>query len=106
MPLEPKYLEGLLVPQQRALIFLTGSGKKPKLDPDAVATTLGLTPRQAALAVMLARGSSLARAGTALGITLETARWHLKEIFERTETHRQIDLVRLLLQSFGIESQI
>ena len=34
-----------------------------------------------------------------LEITLNTARTHLKQVFEKTGTKRQAELVRLLLQS-------
>ena len=31
------------------------------------------------------------------GVTYETARWHLKNIFQKTGTVRQSELIRLLL---------
>ena len=66
------------------------------LDGTAVEVAFGLTPRQAALAVLLARGKSLPQAAAALSITLETARSHLKEVFFRTNTRRQADLIRVI----------
>jgi DNA-binding CsgD family transcriptional regulator len=58
---------------------------------------LGLTPRQAQLTARLAEGATLSQASMALGVTVNTSRWHLREIFEKTNTHRQTDLVRLVL---------
>jgi DNA-binding CsgD family transcriptional regulator len=57
--------------------------------------SLNLTPRQGALTALVAEGESLTRAAEKLGMTLETARWHLRDIFRRTNTHSQIDLVTL-----------
>jgi len=102
MPLEAKNLSGFLVSQPRALIFIAVPGEPACLDSAAIAAIFGLTRRQTDLAVRIAQGASLAEASAALGIAVETARWHLKEIFERTDTHRQADLVRLLVQNFTV----
>jgi DNA-binding CsgD family transcriptional regulator len=56
---------------------------------------LGLSPRQGALTALLAEGTSLTLAAENLGITLATARWHLRDIFRRTNAHSQADLVGL-----------
>src|SRR5690606_33744115 len=74
-------------------------------DPDSVsepaATALArlfeLTPALARLAAALAAGRTLAEYAESASITQGTARWHLKELFARTGTSRQADLVRLLL---------
>jgi DNA-binding CsgD family transcriptional regulator len=58
-----------------------------------------LTPCQAALARELVQGRSLEEAAPRLGVTRETARTRLKQIFLRTGTHRQAELMRLLLTS-------
>jgi DNA-binding CsgD family transcriptional regulator len=100
MPLGPANSDRMMMPRACAMLFLTRPNMPPRLDADALAMVFGLTPRQSELAVLLASGVSLARAAAGLGISLETGRWHLKEIFERTEVHRQIDLVRLVLQTF------
>ena len=80
-------------------MFVKKQEEKPRIDPSRLANTLGLSPRQAAIAGLLAQGATLAQAAAALGIAVDTARWHLREVFERTVTHRQIDLVRLALQA-------
>jgi DNA-binding CsgD family transcriptional regulator len=56
-----------------------------------------LTPAEEAVALRLVQGQSLAEAAEDLGITLNTARTHLKHIFLKTGTQRQSDLMRLLL---------
>jgi DNA-binding CsgD family transcriptional regulator len=57
-----------------------------------------LTPREAALAMELARGQDLAAAADRLRIAYETARGYLKSIFLKTATHRQAELVALILR--------
>jgi DNA-binding CsgD family transcriptional regulator len=56
----------------------------------------GLTPAEARLASIIAKGRSPEQAAGTLGISPGTARNHLKEIFGKTDTHRQSELVALL----------
>jgi uncharacterized protein YhfF/DNA-binding CsgD family transcriptional regulator len=58
-----------------------------------------LTPAEARLAVHLASGASLTKTADEFGVTYNTVRAQLRAIFDKTETHRQIDLVRLLQRS-------
>ena len=59
----------------------------------------GLSGMERAIATEIANGSTVAEAAAALGVKLQTARTYLKQIFIKTDTHRQTDLVRLLLLS-------
>ena len=56
-----------------------------------------LTPAEARLACDLVDGRSLAEAAAARGISITTARTHLKHLFWKTETSSQRALVALLL---------
>jgi DNA-binding CsgD family transcriptional regulator len=58
----------------------------------------GFTEAEARLAERLAQGEDLRGAALALGVTYGTARTRLAEIFQKTDTHRQGELVSLLLQ--------
>lgn len=58
-----------------------------------------LTPAEANLATLLARGLSLAQVSSAQGISQHTARAQLKSIFAKTGASRQAELVRLVLKS-------
>ena len=60
----------------------------------------GLTAREAELAVHLVGGKPLREAAACMGIGREAARTHLSRILQKTNTHRQAELVRLLLTSF------
>jgi DNA-binding CsgD family transcriptional regulator len=68
-------------------------------DESGVARALGLSPAEARLAIRLTTGGPLATVAKSAGIGLETARWHLKHIFQKTGTRRQSELVALILRS-------
>ncbi|HVF95029.1 MAG TPA: PAS domain-containing protein [Sphingomonas sp.] len=59
----------------------------------------GLSPVETRLACMLANGSSLGDSAKAMHVTEQTARSYLKQIFVKTDTNRQAELVRLMLTS-------
>jgi DNA-binding CsgD family transcriptional regulator len=59
----------------------------------------GLTPAQARLVVHLVAGHSLRCSAEALGISYQTARGHLRAVFEKTGTHRQAELVLTVFQA-------
>lgn len=67
-----------------------------------IASELGLTPREAALAALLARGHGLVEAGRMLRLTEETARNYSKRIYAKTGARGQADLVRLVLQGLSV----
>lgn len=62
-----------------------------------IASTLGLSAREAALAEAISQGRSIVEAGAELQLTPETARNYSKRIYAKTGTSGQADLVRLLL---------
>ncbi len=64
-----------------------------------------LTRAEAGLARHLAQGATLADAADALGIAYNTTRSHLRAIFAKTNTHRQIELITLL-RTIGSEPEI
>ena len=59
-----------------------------------------LTPAEAAVAAELAQGHSLKQAARELNTSIWTARSHLRAIFQKTNTHRQAELVSLLALNF------
>jgi DNA-binding CsgD family transcriptional regulator len=62
------------------------------------AKTYSLTPAEARFAAEIAMGDGRAAAARRLKISPSTAQAHLSRIFEKTGTHRQAELVRLLLE--------
>ena len=66
------------------------------LSASALRDLFGLTDREAALALRLADGVTLEAAARGLKMAIGTARNHLKNVFEKTGTKRQAELVALL----------
>jgi DNA-binding CsgD family transcriptional regulator len=60
-------------------------------------TEFGLTKAEARLALWLAEGSSLASAAQAFNVKLTTLRSQLQQVFAKTDTSRQTELVAMLL---------
>jgi DNA-binding CsgD family transcriptional regulator len=82
----------------RALVTLNALGPKPGPSAAILAKTFQLTTPEAKLACIIARGAPLQIAARDLEIPWETARKRLKSVFAKTYTHRQSELVALLLQ--------
>jgi DNA-binding CsgD family transcriptional regulator len=57
----------------------------------------GLTEAETQLVELLCQGSSLDEAAGARGVTMNTARSQLKQVFAKTHTSRQSELVRLVI---------
>jgi DNA-binding CsgD family transcriptional regulator len=64
---------------------------------DEIRRLFGLTRAQAALAREILQGDGIDAAARRLGIARATARSHLLEVFQRTGTGRQAELVRVIL---------
>ncbi len=81
-----------------ALMTLNALGPRPGPPATILAKTFRLTPSEAKLACIIARGAPPDIAARELKISRETARNQLKSVFAKTDTHRQSELVALLLQ--------
>jgi DNA-binding CsgD family transcriptional regulator len=57
----------------------------------------GLTKSEADVALCIVRGADPKQIAEELSISAATVRTHLKHVFEKTDTHRQAELVRHLL---------
>ena len=80
-----------------AVVFVTDPDLSDVPDEGTLCALFGLTMAEAKLTCLLARGLTLQEAGDRLALRRETIRSRLKTIFEKTRTHRQADLVRLVL---------
>lgn len=81
-------------------VFLVRPGP-PHLDACQLAAQFGLTAAESRLAVRLAEGRTIAEVAKVAGITMATARTHLRNIFAKTATSRQSELALLLLTSLA-----
>lgn len=86
----------LSMPTGSVAVFVSRLGTL-RLSWQRVATTYGLSPAEAKLAVIIAQGRSPDKAAKHLFISVHTARAQLKSIFTKTGTNRQTELVSLLL---------
>jgi DNA-binding CsgD family transcriptional regulator len=59
----------------------------------------GFTNSEARFAWAIAQGSSIAEAAGELGLTIETARYYSKQVYAKTGSRGQADLVRMILVS-------
>jgi DNA-binding NarL/FixJ family response regulator len=96
--------EGADTAGANALLFVTDPEHRLEVAPTVVARLFGLTASEARLAAALARGDSLDEAAEAIGVTLSTARTYLKQIFSKTGTGRQGELIRMILTSPALVS--
>lgn len=73
----------------------------PEREPPALASMLrrlyGLTKAEVAVACEVLRGDGLQSVADTMSVSVSTVRVHLQRIFEKTCTHRQAELTRLLL---------
>jgi len=60
-------------------------------------TLYALTPTETMVAQLVAGGIGLPEVAKALGVSINTARTHLKRVFEKTGTRRQAELVKVLV---------
>ena len=82
-----------------AAVFISDPDLRDSASQQGLAELFGLTPAEANLALLLARGLSLAEASDTQSISQHTARAQLKSIFAKTGVSRQAELVRLILKS-------
>jgi DNA-binding CsgD family transcriptional regulator len=75
------------------------AGHAPTLE--ALGQIYGLTPAEAEIVQLMARGLPLDEIAEDRGISLNTVRSHLKRIFNKTGTSRQGELLRLVMTDVG-----
>ena len=80
-----------------AIIFISKQPLNAKTGVSLVARTYVLTPAESRLLAALVQGRPLKGIAAMLGISANTAHTHLNNIFRKTGTHKQTDLVRLAM---------
>jgi DNA-binding CsgD family transcriptional regulator len=80
-----------------AAIFISDPEHRIALDKAEVANHYGLTLAEAAVLVGLANGQSLLDIAADRSISKNTVRSHLQRVFDKTDTSRQAELVKLVL---------
>ena len=80
-----------------AILFVTDPDGSQISTTEVLQGLYELTPAEAELLRLLAEGRSLEEVARQRGITMNTARGQLKQVFAKTDTRRQGELVRLVL---------
>jgi DNA-binding CsgD family transcriptional regulator len=82
-----------------SVVFIDDPMAQPELDLRPITHLYGLTRAEARLLDALVRGERIGTYASKAGITLNTAKGYLKQLFGKTRTRRQSDLLRLVLGS-------
>ncbi|TDM07977.1 MAG: hypothetical protein C4K60_00150 [Ideonella sp. MAG2] len=67
------------------------------------AAALGLSPQQREVAVMMAQGHSNQAIAEHMGVSLNTASYHVKQVFQRLDVHERTAVAKLLAQAAGTQ---
>src|SRR5262249_51422893 len=81
-----------------ALVLIVDAERAAHLPPEDLQNLFHLTPAEVEVAILVLRGHGLQSVADELRVTLSTARTHLQSVFEKTGTHRQAELVRMLIE--------
>ena len=84
--------------ERLAALVLIRDPDANQLRPEMVGDVLGLTAAESRVAVLLAQGRSVRDIARELDRSEHTVRWTLKNVLSKTNSARQADLVRLLMQ--------
>lgn len=80
-----------------AVVFIGDPEHPGAIDAGRLCDLYGLSRAEARVAALLAQGHRLDETAQILGVAYETVRKHLKQIFSKTGTDRQAELVRMLV---------
>jgi DNA-binding CsgD family transcriptional regulator len=94
-----RYLEQRSTPH--LTVFIGDPATHVAISARTLTTLYHLTPAEATLSILLADGKSLEDIAKSSGITLNTARAHLRSVFQKTGVTQQSMLVSLVLKSLA-----
>lgn len=92
---------GLFIPGTIALVIVRRELVDASVELDALRQRFDLSLQEARIALALRDGGTVAEIALRLGMAYETARVHLKSAFAKTDTHRQRELLALVLDTTG-----
>jgi DNA-binding CsgD family transcriptional regulator/PAS domain-containing protein len=81
----------------RALVLIVDPEKRPEPPREVLHRLYGLTAAETEVAVRVLQGEGVKPIAEQLGVSQATVKTHLQKVFDKTDTHRQAQLVRLLL---------
>ena len=80
-----------------ALVLLVDPARRPRIDAQRVAVTLGLTPSEGRMAALLAEGLTMREIAAAQGWSEDYVRWLVKQVYRKLDVSGQVALVRQVL---------
>ncbi|MBU9767293.1 helix-turn-helix transcriptional regulator [Mycobacterium sp. TNTM28] len=83
--------------RRRALVVLIDPGHEAEPSSALLQRLYHLTRTEADIALRVAHGADPKHIAEDLSVSITTVRTHLHRVFDKTDTHRQVELVRLLL---------
>ena len=83
--------------QARAVMFIGTLAHDQEISSDTLQMLYAMTPAEARLAKGLCRGLTMNELSERHGATTNTLRSQLKSVFQKTNTTRQAELVRLIM---------
>lgn len=102
-PLADRGRAVLSVDEAQVMVFLHDSAAEWVLPTDTLQQVYGLTVAETRVAQALLQHGAPAEVARALFVEESTVRSQLKALFDKTGTHRQADLVKLLM---GLAKQV
>ena len=81
----------------RAIVFLYDLAAASAVPPRLLARLFGLTPAESRAALQLLQGGGVDAMSARLGVAANTLKSQLKSVYGKTGTHRQADLLKLML---------
>ncbi|TDB01805.1 response regulator [Halomonas marinisediminis] len=79
------------------VVLLSAPDQRPPLPREILASLFGLTPTESRIATALLEGLRSEEIAEQMGVSPTTVAFHLRNLFQKTDTHRQADLIALLL---------
>lgn len=95
LPIENEFGTGSDTP--RAIVFLVDPEQPTNINTDWLQSTFGLTRAETRVAVMLAEGNTMEEMSENLGVSVNTLRTQLSQIYAKTGVNTRARLVRLML---------
>ena len=88
---------GTLRDEVEALAVVRDPWATPQLDPVIIRDVLDISEAEAEVVALLAQGRTTHQIAELRHRSVESVRWHLKRVYEKTGLHRQADVVRVAL---------
>jgi DNA-binding CsgD family transcriptional regulator len=101
-PLSPER-RGVYFSGPSALVCVTDLEAGARLPEQRLRDLFGLTPAEARVALSLFEGASPRETAERHGVSFQTVRFQLAQIFQKTDTNRQSELMRLMMRTVGVD---